>query len=194
MLRQERIIALVLFEARRFTALLFCLVGRDVKAKRGAPDSPTFCRQFGMARCGLIRVLGRLCVKCADLVGAGVMLRQERSSLLFCLKRGVLQRSCFVWWVVTSGRKAVHWTRWLLVGNSGVVRCGLIRVSSRLCVKCADSVGAGVMLRQERSFARVLFEAKRFTALLFCLVGRGVRPQCGHRFADFSSAIRCGAL
>ena len=99
-----------------------------------------------------------------------------------------------LWCVVTSGRNVVHRSRWLLVGNSDVARSDLIRVLTRLYVKCVDSVGAGVMLKQERIVAPVLFEARRFTALLFCLVGRDVRSQCGQRFADFSSASRCDAL
>ena len=58
----------------------------------------------------------------------------------------------------------VHRSRRLRVGNSCVTRCDLIRALSWLCVKCVDSVGAGVM-----------FEAERLAALCFvwCVVTSG---------------------
>ena len=56
----------------------------------------------------------------------------------------------------------------------GVTRCDLIRVLGRLCVKCADSVGAGVMLRQERVAAPVLFGASRLVRESADSVGAGV--------------------
>ena len=65
------------------------------------------------------------------------------------------------------------------VGNSCVTRCDLIRALSWLCVKCADSVGAGVM-----------FEAGALCIAVFCLVCRDVRSQCGTPESLTLSAIR----